>query len=60
MPRKMIRKLRDGKLYYIEQDTIIEKGRIELFTFRDANEILKNCREMNPECCFLIKEFDCN
>ena len=46
------------KFYVIEKYPSIEKGKAELFTLRDANEMLKHYQNKHPEICLKVREFE--
>ena len=48
----------EQKLYTIKQDPAGINGGSELFTWKDACEILKNYQEEHPDLEFEVQEFE--
>ena len=51
------RHLENNKLYYIEQELSTTGEEIELYTWEDACDLVKNCHALQPEERFVIREF---
>ena len=48
----------ESKLYCIDSGALDSNGRVELFTWNDACEVVRHCQVQNPEKGYRIREFE--